>query len=235
MNAIPYDTPEQEWDAPEESYELPGRPRRRFWGPGTAVVLAVLLGVVGFYVGVRVEKGQLSSSTSTLGTGLGGAAAGAGAGARTGAGSAASAAGRTGGFGRALAGGGAGGANASFGTVSSVNGQHDLPHRVLRQHGQDPAHLGDEDDQERQCLQEVRTPRRHDHRPGTQGIPRHDHRGLRHRQWRPKQCIRRWCCGRRRFRFRRWRRFRFRGRRVEQCQFGCQLALRLRGRRLINT
>ena len=122
MNAIPYDTPEQEWDAPEDAYELPGRPRRRFWGPGTAVVLALLLGVVGFYVGVRVEKGQLSSSTSTLGAGLGGAAARTSAGARTGAGSASSAAGRTSGFGRAFAGGGAGGTNASVGTVSSVNG-----------------------------------------------------------------------------------------------------------------
>jgi hypothetical protein len=119
MDAIPYDTPEQEWDAPEEAHALPGRPRQRFSGPWTALVLALLLGAVGFYVGVRVEKGQLSSSPSTLASGLGGAAARAGAGARTGAGSAA---GGAGGFGRASAGGAAGGANASFGTVSSING-----------------------------------------------------------------------------------------------------------------
>ena len=127
MNAIPYQPPEQEWEATEDTFELPGRPRRRFWGPWSALVLAVLVGVVGFYVGIRVEKGQLSSATSTLGAGLGAASrtGAAAAGSRAGAGSTASAGGRTGGFGggfgRAL-GGGAGGANASFGTVSSING-----------------------------------------------------------------------------------------------------------------
>jgi hypothetical protein len=121
MNSIPYDTPEQDWDRyePEEgegAFSLPGRPRRRFWGRGTAALLALLVGAVGFYAGVRVEKGQISSSpAASTGSGRALAALGAGAaGARGGGGAA--------GF-RALAAGGAGGAGASFGTVSSVAGK----------------------------------------------------------------------------------------------------------------
>ncbi len=125
MNAIPYDTPEQDWDPTEEhEIELPGRPRRRFWGPGSAVLLALLVGVVGFYIGIRVEKGQLSNSAGTVSSAIASRLAGrtgAGAGAAAGTGAGGSARSEAGGFGRALA-GGAGGSGATFGSVSSVKG-----------------------------------------------------------------------------------------------------------------
>jgi len=146
MNAIPYDRPEEEWDQYQEGNEefaLPGRPRRQWFNKKTAALFAVLLAAIGFYAGVRVEKNQLSNSSSATGAAGGGAAAlraaaaarggatgatgatgaagasGSGAAARTGAGAGA------GGF-RALFGGGgaAGGAGATFGTVSSISGDN---------------------------------------------------------------------------------------------------------------
>ncbi len=128
MNAIPYRSSQEEWeDQADEPVALPGRPRRRFWGPATAVLLSLLVGAICFYVGIRVEKGQVTSSTSSsTGTGAGavaralgraGAASGAGATARTGA-----AAGFTGGGGAALAGALGRSGNGSVGTVSSISG-----------------------------------------------------------------------------------------------------------------
>ena len=105
MNAIPYDRPEEEWDSYEEGtqevqddFALPGRPRRQWFNRKSAALFAVVLGAIGFYAGVRVEKNQLSNSSSTAGAfaGTGGAAArlaGAGATGRTGAGGATGAAG----------------------------------------------------------------------------------------------------------------------------------------------
>lgn len=126
MTAIPYDSPEEGWDGyqDEDTQTLPGRPRRQFWTRGSAALIAVIVGVIGFYVGVRVEKGQLSNSSSTGASGLAalaaarGGASGAAGGARSGAGTsgAGSFAGR-GGFAAAFGGGGS-----SFGTVSSVHG-----------------------------------------------------------------------------------------------------------------
>ena len=112
MSAIPYDIPQHDFATPEqESFELPGRPRRRFFNRKSAALAAVIACAAGLYAGVRVEKGQLSS-TVTAGTPSAAATpASAGGGAGTGAGPRA-------GFGFA----GRGGANASFGTVASVNG-----------------------------------------------------------------------------------------------------------------
>jgi hypothetical protein len=125
MSTIPHDAPEQDWDhyeeGDQETFALPGRPRRRIWGRGTAALLALLVGAIGFYAGVRVEKGQIASS-STASTGSGRAFAGLGGGAGGAAGAAgAGGAGGSAGF-RALAGGGGGGA--SFGTVSTVSGKN---------------------------------------------------------------------------------------------------------------
>lgn len=144
MNAITYDRPEGGWDEfrDEATVALPGRPRRRWLNLKTAALFALVLGAVGFYAGVRVEKSQMPSSSSSLGglsalgtaaasrSGAGGgaataatggtsSAAGAGAGAARRSGSGAG--GLSGGF-RGLGGGGAAGGGATFGTVSSISG-----------------------------------------------------------------------------------------------------------------
>jgi hypothetical protein len=119
MNAIPY----------EDTFTLPGRPRRRLWGPASAALIAALVGAIGFYSGVRVEKGQVS--------GTAGSAAGSGrtpaAGTRAGAAGAAGFRGLAAGGGAGVAGlgggagpgggGGPGGGNSSFGTVSTITGK----------------------------------------------------------------------------------------------------------------
>jgi Domain of unknown function (DUF5666) len=134
MNAI---TPEHEWPDYDERYALPGRPRRQLFTRASALLIAVLLGAVGFYAGVRVEKGQLSNSSSgasgraaalLAGTGAGAGAAGSGAGAAAGGARTGGAragfggAGAGGGLARLLGAGAAGGAAGSFGTVSSISG-----------------------------------------------------------------------------------------------------------------
>jgi hypothetical protein len=115
MNAISYDRPEQDWDGFEDE-PLPGRPRRKVLTWWSAGLFALILCAVGFYAGVRVEKGQLSSSSSTSAFSAAAATAArsgaAGAAGRTGAGF------RAGVFGAAGAGAGGG----TFGTVSSVSG-----------------------------------------------------------------------------------------------------------------
>jgi hypothetical protein len=139
MNAIPYDRPEEEWDRFEDEPEaaLPGRPRRQVLTWGSAALFALLLGVIGFYVGVRVEKDQVSNSTAASSiagaarTGSGtGAAARTGAAGRTGApgagatGRSGTASGAGGGAGfRGLFGGASGaGGSASLGTLSTIDG-----------------------------------------------------------------------------------------------------------------
>lgn len=126
MNAIPYETPEQEWDGYEGEDDgtlaFTGRRRRRFWGAGSAALIALLVGAIGFYAGVRVEKGQVGAGGSPSGSALtGGGLAGAG----TRAGAAGGGAGGGGAGLRALVAGGAGGAagNSSFGTVSTIAGK----------------------------------------------------------------------------------------------------------------
>jgi hypothetical protein len=108
------------------------RPRRRLLSPPTVILAILLFAVVGFLVGVQVEKGQVSSTGS--GRGASAATAAAGGARRTGAaagaagGGAAAAGAAAGGFagGRGGAGGaGAAGAAAgptTTGTVQSTSG-----------------------------------------------------------------------------------------------------------------
>jgi hypothetical protein len=106
MNAIPYDRPEDEWFDDEA---LPGRPRRKVLSGWSAGLFALILGAVGFYAGVRVEKGQVPSSSATSAFSATTAAR-------------AAAAGRPGGGGgfRGVFGGAGPGGSATFGTVSSI-------------------------------------------------------------------------------------------------------------------
>jgi hypothetical protein len=135
MSTVSYDTAERDWDPEEPAQPLPRRPRRQFFNRKSAALVALITCAAGFYAGVRVEKGQVSGSSTALRLpGATGAAAGAartGA-SRTGAAGAAGAtrsgaagAARTGGFPgfAGAAGGGFAGGSASVGTVASVNGR----------------------------------------------------------------------------------------------------------------
>jgi Domain of unknown function (DUF5666) len=113
MSAVPYDSHEQDWDRTEQQPSMsPGRPRRRFFNRRSAALAAVITCAAGFYAGIQVEKGQLSSTASAATTGAGTTGATAGG------------AGAAGGFAARFGGGGpgGGGGNASLGTISSVNG-----------------------------------------------------------------------------------------------------------------
>jgi hypothetical protein len=117
MSAIPHDNPDQALDSlgqgPQTSgpdaLVSPGGRRRRFFNRKTAALGAVVACAAGFLAGIEIEKSQLSTTASAATAPAGTAA------------SAASGTGARAGFG--LGGGGAGGGGgASFGTVSSVNG-----------------------------------------------------------------------------------------------------------------
>ena len=123
----------------DDDGRMPRRPRRRLLTPWSALLVAAMMCAIGFYVGVRVEKGHIASTPSTTGAGgfaaalsgrtggsatggpatggsaTSGSAAGGGASAAGGGGSAAG----VGGFAARFDGGG----NASFGTVASVDGK----------------------------------------------------------------------------------------------------------------
>jgi hypothetical protein len=130
-------------DGPANELTMLGRRHRRRFGPAAAVLAAVLVTAIGFYVGIRVEKSHASSSSSgfsasglsALSSRFAGAAGGAGAtsGASraatggtstTGAagGTAASSTGRSGFAGFAGRGFGAAGAGLTTGTVTRVSG-----------------------------------------------------------------------------------------------------------------
>jgi hypothetical protein len=112
MSAIAHDTQQQDWETPEQDAQVTSRrPRRRFLNRRSAALAAAITCVAGFYAGVHVEKSQLSTTATAASPAAAGTATAAGGGAATGAGRA--------GFGFA----GRGGANASLGTVSSVNGK----------------------------------------------------------------------------------------------------------------
>ncbi|MGZ4251147.1 MAG: DUF5666 domain-containing protein [Solirubrobacteraceae bacterium] len=129
-SAIQYeDDREEQWDdTDEETPALPGRPRRQFFNRWTAALLALITCAIGFYVGIRVEKNQVSSSSTAGGgftppTGLAGSgAASSTRGTSSTAGSARSSGSGFAGGGAGFPGGAFGGANASIGTISSVNG-----------------------------------------------------------------------------------------------------------------
>jgi hypothetical protein len=117
MSAIPHDNPDQPLDSLGQRPQAtgpgglvsPGGTRRRFFNRKTAVLGAVVACAAGFLAGIEIEKSQVSdtASAATVPAGNAGSAA---TGSRPG-------------FG--LSGGGAGGGGggaASFGTVSSVNG-----------------------------------------------------------------------------------------------------------------
>ena len=127
MKTAPYGAPEHdEWDGQEDApLALPARPRRHVNGPVMAVLLALLVGAICFYVGIRVEKSQLPSTASTGASGTGSRLAAALAARGTGAGTGAAAAGGGGGGGlaRGFGAGGGGAGNSSFGTISAVNGK----------------------------------------------------------------------------------------------------------------
>jgi hypothetical protein len=130
---------------------MPRRPRRRLLTRWSALLAAAMTCAIGFYVGVRVEKGQIASSPTTIGAGAGFAArAGAGTGASgsrsaaggsaTGSSATGSSAGGSSATGSSAGGSSAGGSsaggapgaggfaaafgagNATFGTVGSVDG-----------------------------------------------------------------------------------------------------------------
>jgi hypothetical protein len=119
MSAIPYEGHEEEWDGEEqETLARPGRPRRQLFNRRSAILLALVVGVIGFYAGVRVEKGQLSSSSST-GVSLPSSLPSlAGSGASSRGATATSTGSRS-----SLPGPGAFGGGASIGTVSNINGK----------------------------------------------------------------------------------------------------------------
>jgi hypothetical protein len=109
MSAVPYESHERGWDrSDQEPSFAPRRPRRRFFNRRSAALAALITCAAGFYAGIRVEKSQLGSTTAA-GTSSAQRPGGTGAGA-----------GGQGGF--PGAGRFGGGGNASFGTVSSVNG-----------------------------------------------------------------------------------------------------------------
>lgn len=114
MTAVHYQEPEEQWeDDEQETLDLPSRPRRQWFNRRSAALLAVVVGAIGFYAGIRIEKSQLSGSSAAGGTAL---PSFAGAGGR-----AASAAGGRGGPPAGLGQFAAGG-NGSVGTVTSVSG-----------------------------------------------------------------------------------------------------------------
>jgi hypothetical protein len=131
-SAVQYeDDREEQWDdTDDEMLALPGRPRRQFFNRYTAALLALITCAIGFYVGIRVEKSQVSSSSGTArGFTLPAALARSGAGSSTRGTSSAAGGARSSGSPTGFAGRGGGfpgaafgGANASIGTISNVNG-----------------------------------------------------------------------------------------------------------------
>ena len=130
LTAEPYDEYDDGFDD-----DLPVRPRANYLTPLTALLMALILGGVGFYVGIRVEKSKSSSGTGgtsafarafsggTAGTaGTAGTTGATGSTGKTGSSSRTGATG-AGSFASRFAAGGLGGAaGGTVGSVSSVSG-----------------------------------------------------------------------------------------------------------------
>lgn len=122
MDTFSPDQREEGWGAvDDETTALPRRARRQFFNRRTAALGALVTCAIGFYAGIRVEKSQVAGSNSASGAGLG-LAGSSGSGRAAGAAAASGLAAQRGKGGGAPS-GGFGGANASFGTVSSVSGK----------------------------------------------------------------------------------------------------------------
>jgi hypothetical protein len=123
MSTVSYDSAERDWDPHEPTDPLPRRPRRQFFNRRSAALAALITCAAGFYAGARVEKGQVTSSSTPLR--LPGAAGARPSGAGGAAGAGASGAGGAAQAGGARPGGlpGFAGGNASMGTVASINGR----------------------------------------------------------------------------------------------------------------
>jgi hypothetical protein len=114
----PVDSELDEYEYEDDGFgeSLPLRPKRPFLTKWSAGLMAIVLGAVGFFVGVRVEKGEIPSSSGTSGAFAGASSAtGAGATGRTGA---------AGSFASRFAGGfGGASGNNTTGSVASVSGK----------------------------------------------------------------------------------------------------------------
>lgn len=68
MSAIPYEDQEEHWASDEQELDTlalsPRRRRRQWFNRRSAVLLALVVGAVGFYAGVQLEKSQLANSSS---------------------------------------------------------------------------------------------------------------------------------------------------------------------------
>ncbi len=129
MNAS---SPQQLAAEPFDDYDdgfdevLPARPRASYLTPLTALLMALILGGVGFYVGIRVEKSQTASggsgASSLFGRALTGGTGAQGTGGKTGSGSRTGFPGASSLASRFAAGGFAGLAGGTVGSITSVDG-----------------------------------------------------------------------------------------------------------------
>jgi hypothetical protein len=130
MSAIPFEEHhEGDWEPGDDTtLTLGGRRRRQYFTRTSAALLAVITAAIGFYIGIRIEKGQVSSSSGTATpsfAGLASRTSTGGAASRTGSASGLpSRSGSAGGFpsgagGFSLPGGSS---NATIGTIQSVGG-----------------------------------------------------------------------------------------------------------------